>query len=79
MQIERELDVPIEWNYPRDKVTIEINFHQNGEIINILVAGKEPDEQIVEIINDNLREIQEDICWYIRNEKQDTVWLMRYA
>lgn len=65
----KELDVPIEWGFPDDKVTIEITFHANGEIVSILVDGKMPDEQITKVINEDLREIQGDICWYIRNER----------
>ena len=75
--IEKELDVPIEWEYPDDKVTIETKFHADGEIINILVDGKVPEEQITEIINEDLRKIQEDICWFLQNEK-DTEYLVGF-
>jgi hypothetical protein len=70
--IEKELDVPIEWELIDDKVTIEITFHANGEIVSILVDGKMPDEQITKVINEDLREIQGDICWFLRNEGQDS-------
>ena len=77
--ITKELDTPIEWDYLNDLVTVEISFHANGDIVSILVNDKEPDEQITEIINENLREIQIDIMWHIRNEEHDTQYLMDYA
>lgn len=76
--IKIRLDTPIELGYWDDIIELEIHYIPAG-IVNILVGGKVPDLDIIEVIKENYAEIvdkviaeQTQIAW----ETQEKAWDM---